>query len=314
MRAAPPSRALSFPVTGALAAAATIVTLAFWSGRSIAQLDMGPAAFWAEPWRLLTSALPHADILHLAFNVYWLWVFGTFLEERLGHVMMLGSVVLLGVGSAAAEYAIFDGGIGLSGIGYGLFGMLYVLDRRDSRFAGGMDTRTAQLFVGWFFLCIALTVTHVWAIANVAHGAGAVLGGLLGLALARPRAGREALTWAKPVLAAAFAMCLLGATSLRPRINQSKAGGAGSAHVGYEALVAGKYDEAVTRFDLATRESPGVADYWYDYGIALWHVGRVKEATSAFDRASALEPGNQEFQNVAREFREGRIPASVPSG
>jgi membrane associated rhomboid family serine protease len=178
------SRLLDFPVAGGVGLLATAVTLLQMSGRSIERLTMSSAAFHGEPWRLFTCILPHADLLHLAFNVYWLWVFGTLVEDVYGHVRALGIVLLLAAGSMAAEYSLFDGGIGLSGVGYGLFGMLFVLGSRDRRFLHAVDDRTTKLFVGWFFLCIATSVLHVFSVANVAHGLGALLGGLLGEALA----------------------------------------------------------------------------------------------------------------------------------
>jgi len=45
------------------------------------------------------------------------------------------------VGSSAAEFALFQGGIGLSGVGYGLFGLLWVLSWHASDFAGGVDSQ-----------------------------------------------------------------------------------------------------------------------------------------------------------------------------
>jgi membrane associated rhomboid family serine protease len=63
---------------------------------------------------------------------------------------------------------------------YGFFGFLWVLQRRDPRFADAMDDRTAGLFVAWFFLCILLTVSQVLRVGNVAHASGAAIGALVG--------------------------------------------------------------------------------------------------------------------------------------
>ena len=146
----PPSvvRAPEFLVTSAVCAAAIAVTLAWMSGKSISVLEMDLRAFHGQPWRLVTSCLPHVDVFHLLFNVYWTWVFGTLIEERFGHVRTLGLMTLLAVGSAAGEYAhFFEGGVGLSGVGYGLFAFVWVLARRDTpRWRDAMDTRTATAF------------------------------------------------------------------------------------------------------------------------------------------------------------------------
>ena len=92
---------------------AIFVTALDASGRSIHELVMNVRAFEREPWRLVTSALPHANAFHLIFNVAWLWTLGTMLEERFGSFRLLGLVLLFAAGSAAAEYAIFLGVFGL---------------------------------------------------------------------------------------------------------------------------------------------------------------------------------------------------------
>ena len=94
-----------------------------------------------------------------------------------------GLYALLATGSSLAEYDFGGQGVGLSGVGYGLFGFLRVLSRRDRHFAGSVDEQTVVLFIAWFFLCIVLTVKDVMHIANVAHAAGCLLGLLTGYAV-----------------------------------------------------------------------------------------------------------------------------------
>src|SRR4051794_15366510 len=135
MRTPPPVLSLGrYPVTGGLCLLAMLVTAAWGAHYSIEPFTESPLHVLDQPWRLITSIFPHADIFHLAFNVYWIWVFGTLLEETFGHLAYAGIVLLLAAGSGAAELAVLDGGVGLSGVGYGLFGMLFVLSRRDPRF------------------------------------------------------------------------------------------------------------------------------------------------------------------------------------
>ena len=166
------------PVSGGLCLLALVTSIAYWGSGpgSIEAIEMHPAAFHGEPWRLIASALPHADFLHLAFNLYWTWVFGTLVEEVFGSLWTGAIVLFMAAGSSAAEYAVFEGGIGLSGVGYGLFGFLWVLGKRDVRFFDAVDRAVVQLFIVWFFVCIALTVSDLMPIANVAHGVGALIG------------------------------------------------------------------------------------------------------------------------------------------
>jgi membrane associated rhomboid family serine protease len=195
---------------------AVAASLATWNHHGLLyNFTLDPRAFHGEPWRLFTSALPHGDFFHLAFNLYWTWVFGTLLEDKLGHVAAIGIYVAFGVVSGAAEMAVFDGGIGLSGVGYGLFGMMWMLSSRDRRFTDAVDTGTIRLFLAWGLLCIVLTVTDVLPVGNVAHGMGLVLG----LAVGRAIGGRRRY-WIVAVALAAIAIPCAG--PLRPYVNMSR--------------------------------------------------------------------------------------------
>jgi GlpG protein len=128
----------------------------------------GPGTQRGELWRLFTSIFLHTDILHLLFNLYWFWMFGTLLERAFGHAKTALIVIFLAVGSGAFQFAIDRGGVGLSGVGYGLFGMLWVLSKYDGRFRGIVGPNITTLFVVWFFLCVATTITKIYSVGNVA--------------------------------------------------------------------------------------------------------------------------------------------------
>jgi membrane associated rhomboid family serine protease len=303
MRAPPPvSRFTSYPATGGVAALAIAVSVGWWMHQiPVERLEMSPAVWRGEPWRLWTSALPHVNALHLAFDVYWLWVFGTLIEETWGSLATLGAYLFLAAGSAAAEWAFSGGGVGLSGVGYGLFGLLWVLSRRTQRFAGAIDGKTIQVFVVWFFLCIAFTVMNILPVGNVAHGSGAILGALLGFAITARPAPRIAWGTATVVLLAGIGLC---ASVLRPRVNFSKSGGYDEFQLGYEALTAGRNEEAEMhlRRSVAYRRAP--ATYWYDLGIAEDRLGHSAEAAAAFHRAAELEPGSATYQAAAHQSQQ----------
>jgi len=162
------------------------VTVAWWTGANISPLFENAEIRRGQLWRLATSVLPHLDILHLTFNLYWLWVLGTTVERLCGHFRTMLLVLLFAISSGSLDYALEQGGVGLSGLEYGLFGLLYVLSQRDERFKESLDKRTINLFVGWFFTFIFGTGTHLFNVANVAHAVGALLGLLLGYAIVLP--------------------------------------------------------------------------------------------------------------------------------
>ncbi len=295
----PPSPTLlpAYPVSGGLGLLAVAVTVLINFKRlSIDRFVVAPIAFWHEPWRLFLSVFPHVGFFHLIFNVYWLWVLGTVLEEVFGHAKTAALIVLFAVVSMAAEFAIFDGGVGLSGVNYGLVGLLWVLSKRDRRFAEAMDQRTVNLMVVWFFLCIATTVTKVQPVANVAHGVGALLGVLVGLILAEKRAVVRALAGAG--LAGVVAGTAAGATVLRPRVTLSHSAGARTASEAYDAVADGRYEQGIALYQQALVLSPRQGGYWFNLGLAHERLGQTDLACAAFSKAVEVDPTNDKFRDV----------------
>ena len=279
-----------FPVTGGTIMLAVIVSLAYW-GKFLDVTPLfadGNVRRW-QLWRLVSSALPHGSPLHLLFNLYWTWVFGTLVEETFGHVRTLALFVLLALGSGAAEYALLEGGIGLSGVGYGLFAFCWVLARRDPRFAGAVDENTTSVFVVWFFVCILLDRFGAMRIANVAHASGALLGFLVGYAITG-RAGQRRMAIASVV--AIVVGVVAGSTVARPWVNLAADGARGEFELGLEAMKAGRNDEGVRWLRDATKMNPRDATAWYDLGLAYSRLNRDDEAIASFARAHDLEPAN----------------------
>src|SRR6266496_3874186 len=90
-----------YPVTASIGAAALAVTALWWSGREIdAFFVTGEVSAKWQLWRALTSTLPHVNLFHLAFNLYWLWALGTILERTYGHLRYLAIIFLLAFGSS----------------------------------------------------------------------------------------------------------------------------------------------------------------------------------------------------------------------
>jgi len=302
MRRAPSLKTLPrYPVTGGVMLCAVVATLVYQTGRDISPLMMDFRGLTSQPWRLVTSALPHGGVVHLFFNLYWLWIFGTILEESRGPVKLLGAIILLAAGSMAAEWAVLNGGIGLSGVGYGLFGLLWALGR-NPRYAGMVDTNTVTLFVGWFFVCIVTTYTGAMRIANVAHGMGAVLGYLLGLAIVGVAGGKGKTTF-RLIFILLLAVIYLSATWFRPQVNFSSLRGTDAAELAYESLKAGN-NSAGIRYGLeAVRMNPQSVEFWWNLGLAYHRLGDTRNAFDAFGRAVDLQPGDKERAKLVRFLR-----------
>lgn len=283
------------PVTAGTLGLAIAVTLAWLAGADIDALLLDVRAFLGEPWRLVTSALPHVDPIHLIFNAYWVWRFGSVIERRFGHLRALALLAALAVSSGAAELAVFDGGVGLSGVGYGLFGLLFALRGRDPGLPR-IEPGVALVFLGWFLVCVGTTMTGWMPVANVAHAVGFVEGWLVGAALSTAGLRRIAAV-AAAVLVLVASLC--GASVLRPLVSRSPTAGTMSAVLGYRALVAGEPQAAVAHFERALQLGEQ-SEWWFDYGLALVQLGREAEGVAALRRAYALDPSDRHREALAQ--------------
>jgi membrane associated rhomboid family serine protease len=290
-----------YPVIAGTAILAIGVTIAWWSKVNVSLLFPTAMIRRGELWRLLTSNFPHANILHLVFNIYWLWVLGTVVERVYGHLRTTALIVLFALGSGCFQFAFARGGIGLSGVGYGLFGLLWVLSKRDDRFRNSISQKTVQVFVVWFFFCIATTVMRIFSVGNIAHGIGAVLGILAAFAITTPRS-RTAIA---ATVGAILLFGLWGSTLGRPRINLSAGAGYEEEKWGYDALLADRNEEAVRWLRDGVLYQPKLAVNWFNLGIAYQRLGKHADASAAYQRAHELEPNNDKYLDAALGAAEG---------
>ncbi len=287
-----------YPVTAGLAAAAIAVSAMWWTGHDINGLIMD-SSVWdgGQIWRGLSATLPHVNFLHLAFSLYWLWTFGTLVERIYGHLWCAAIYAFLALGSMLGDFAVLNGGVGLSGVGYGLWGMLMMLERHDPRFADAVDARTNQTFAIWFLLCIVLTVTHIMPVANVAHGLGAVLGILLGLAIAGDRVQR----WrSRAGLAVLMLLVLLGATVFWPQVNLSSNAVPEIEAAALTALHRGDVPHGVKLLQIAVHKRGAAAHTWYNLGVACTRAGDLDKAIAAFRHAAQMPDADAEKIQAAQ--------------
>jgi hypothetical protein len=90
-----------------------------------------PAKAFERPWTFVTAIFLHADFEHLFFNMFALFIFGTFLETRIDTKSYILLFLLSGiVGNVAYIFISSDPtipGLGASGAIYGIMGCLAVL-------------------------------------------------------------------------------------------------------------------------------------------------------------------------------------------
>lgn len=127
-----------------------------------------------EVWRLITPIFIHSGILHLVFNMMWLRDLGGFVHNRFGWLYL---AVLVFISGALSNYAqlLWSGPLfgGMSGVNYAIFGFLWMRGKHDRFLAWTMDNTIVQMMLIWFFVCAVGLIPNV---ANMAHGAGLVIG------------------------------------------------------------------------------------------------------------------------------------------
>lgn len=97
-------------------------------------------------WRLVTSAFLHEGVLHLAFNMYALYLFGPFVERALGIPRFIAAYLTAAVMGSVFVYWLAPPNtltIGASGAVFGLFGLALMLLLRAKQ-----DVRTLLVLLG----------------------------------------------------------------------------------------------------------------------------------------------------------------------
>ena len=177
------------PVTQALLVANVVVFLAEMSGMA----SLGEFALWPpggfesrfEPWQLVTYSFLHANLAHIFFNMFALYMFGAEVERLFG-ARFYAAYYFAAVVSAALCHLVVTallGGpavpmLGASGGVYGLllaFGM-YFPHRRVVLLFPPIPMRARTFVIAFAALELVLGVTQTAAgVAHFAH-----LGGMLG--------------------------------------------------------------------------------------------------------------------------------------
>ena len=170
----------------------------------------GPGPF-ATDLGLLGHMFAHADWIHLAGNMLFLFVFGNAANAKLGQPLFIAAYIALGAVSAAASSLFIDGpGLGASGAISGLIGLFVVFYPRNNIsvfyffgvWARGVVEVSAWIVIGLYFakdVLLHLLTGGADGVNYAAHISGTLAGVTLGFALllldrVRPTAAEQPLT------------------------------------------------------------------------------------------------------------------------
>lgn len=134
-----------------------------------------------EIWRLITPIFLHFSLLHLLFNLLWVWVVGSKIEYFQGRWVLCGLALFSGVLSNLSQYYI-SGPLfgGMSGVVFALLAYAWFWDKRNPRRLIGLPPALMGFMVFWLVLGYlgVLESFGFGAIANTAHLIG-LLSGLI---------------------------------------------------------------------------------------------------------------------------------------
>ena len=139
-----------------------------------------------EPWRLMTAVFAHANILHIALNMYTLFIFGIVLEPMLGRARFLVLFLLSGLAGSVGVLLMAGPDVPVVGASGAIFGMMSAL-LIIQRHLGGPITQLLVL-VG---INLVISFLPGFGIAWQAHVGGLVGGAIVGLIFMQTRARRR---------------------------------------------------------------------------------------------------------------------------
>jgi hypothetical protein len=253
----------------------------------------------------------HFGVIHLALNMWALYVTGRLVERLYGNLYFLALYVLAGLTGSLTSlvWNPMVNSVGASGAIMGVFGaMLAFMMKKGNRVPFEVIKKQRNSTLGFIANTLLYGFTHA-GIDNAAHVGGLASGFLLGLILARPL---------KPELRAEGGGARLGASlaagvlvlvlmSFAIRIDPSSAE-VSTIRAKYHVAVytirgafqaaRGNFDGALADFDEAIRLNPKGADAAYMLRGKLWLEKRdVGQAIANFGRAIEVDPTNPAAYN-----------------
>lgn len=134
-------------------------------------LLVGPWVQDGDWWRVVTAGFLHADLIHIGFNMFMLWILGGGLERALGttRFVIVYFAGLIGGSLAVLLFNFDSAGLGASGAVLGLAGASVAVLRANGRSI--RETPFGGLLLFNLLLPILSPMISFWA-----HAGGAVFG------------------------------------------------------------------------------------------------------------------------------------------
>jgi membrane associated rhomboid family serine protease len=256
---------------------------------------LSPNQIWSGRFLgLFTSFFIHLDLLHLAFNMYWIWQMGSILERTIpAWKYLLFLVTATMVGSCCELLISSQTGAGASGAGYALMGLLWTGRGYHDSWRQIATRQNLQTFLVWGALCIILTITGTFNVANGAHFGGLLFGFAIGHLCFSPR--RKPIWITALVFLAGVCVVSLTWMPWSSSWNWYKAS---------QAFDRNRYEAAITYYERALRTGGERAGLLYNIALARYRITKIaqdkdrpedirramSQFTQAIDAAKAAAP------------------------
>ncbi len=135
-------------------------------------------------WVIFTSAFFHIGIVHLLFNMYVLYLYGSLVERMYGPIEYALIYLLCAAGGSVLTILVdpTQSAVGASGAIFGLVGCLFVVSRRHHAVLG-REARTMVAGIGSFVVYLLVFTFIVPGISWTGHLGGLFVGAVLGFFL-----------------------------------------------------------------------------------------------------------------------------------
>lgn len=152
-----------------------------------------------EWWRIITSAFFHLGLIHIAFNMYVLFMYGAIVERMYGPIEYAAIYLLCAAGGSVLTILVdpTQFAAGASGAIFGLVGLLFVVGRRHHAVLG-REARMVVAGVGSYLVFLLLFTFIVPNISWTGHLGGLIVGAILGFLLPPTGVATMAGMWRTP--------------------------------------------------------------------------------------------------------------------
>ena len=142
--------------------------------------NFGPLTQSGDWWRLITCMFVHIGVIHLAFNMYALYMIGIYLEPMLGKTRFFIAYLCSGVIASLVSLWWHDTPVASAGASGAIFGMYGVFLALLSTNLIPKDTRDSLLKSIGIFIVYNLVYGMRSGVDNAAHVGGLVSGAVIG--------------------------------------------------------------------------------------------------------------------------------------